>query len=379
MAMRRVLAMVVGVLCAACCASVLSGCRSQYARLVDEDSIASLAALKHELDRVPHRVVRVPTSGVSGTPIRVALHEIGPGDRPTLLIALHGVFADSGAWRFVAGDFARDHDLLLVDLPGAGESDQPNPATAPESTYSLSDTTRRVLEALQIHLRARAGPPTRVVLLGHSYGGALAIRMYADKVLRRDFADVLEQVDALALVAPLDVAVEKVHPLLIELSRVSGVEVWGARRLGLLRERVAEGMLESSFHPHRALRQEADAKIRVLSSDRARRAMQAMLVRAIPSIGYRPDWERIDPIVAAYKYVRPPTLIIWGVHDEVLPVSMGYKLAAQLPAARLVTVAGARHSLPVEQPELVSTLIREFLAGVPVGRVIPAPVEVGEP
>ncbi|MDX2131043.1 MAG: alpha/beta hydrolase [Planctomycetota bacterium] len=372
--MPRVLWVLLGAVLA-----LASGCRSSYTRLVDEDSIGSLATLKDGYVRAARRTSLVPTSGVSGAPLRVALHALGPGDRSTLVVALHGVFADSDAWRFVAGDLAGDHDLLLIDLPGCGASDKPDPAEVPETTYTLADTTRRVMEALQLHLRERAGPTPRVVLLAHSYGGAVAIRMFGDPALRRDFPDVVAAVESLALVAPLDVAVEKMHPLLLELSRVSGVEVWSARRLGLLRERVASGMLDSSFHPHRALRQEADTKIRVLSDEASRRSMQAMLNRAVPSRGMRPDWERIDPIVASYRRVDRPTLIIWGVHDEVLPVSMGYKLAAQLPAARLVTVGGAMHSLPLEQPELVATLVREFLAGSTIGRAVPAPVEIPAP
>jgi hypothetical protein len=61
---------------------------------------------------------------------------------------------------------------------------------------------------------------------------------------------------------------------------------------------------------------------------------------------------------------------------------MGYKLAAQLPDARLVVLPRSTHLLPSERPTQCSALIRGFTsgrvphAGVPAetGIVAPAPV-----
>ncbi len=353
--------------------ALLGGCGGSYSRLVKENSVQSLASLNAEFKAAGNHTTLVPTSGVSGAPARLAVHEIGvKGDRE-LLIFVHGVFSDHRMWRFMAGDLAKEYDVILLDLPGCGEADKPDPDKHPPSTYGPADMTRRLLETLRSYMQSRPAD-TPVTLITHSYAGALAIRMYADPVLRKDFADVTDRIGRMILFAPLDVAVEKAHPILIELGRISGIRVWSALQTGLLRETVAKGMLENAYHPHRALKEEADAKIKVLTDWNSRRAMQATLNRAVPTLKGRPDWEKIDPIVAAYRGVDRPCLIVWGVHDEVLPVSMGYKLAAQLPGARLLTIPDGMHSFPTEQPELAAAIVREFLAGRTMGRTV-APAE----
>lgn len=355
-------------------ASLMAGCAGgSYRRLVKEQNVSTLAAMRESFAGAEVRTALVPTSGVSGAPCRVALHEVNVrGDRE-LLVFVHGIFSDHRMWRFLAGDLAKDYDVLLVDLPGCGASDRIDPDKAPETTYTPSDVTRRMLEALRAYRLGRSTPPPRVTMVSHSYGGALAIRAFGDGVLRKDFADVVESIDRMVMFAPLDVAVEKAHPVLVELSRISGVRIWSALQTGLLKERVAAAMLESSFHPHRALKEEADAKIAILTNWETRRAMQATLNRAVPSKAGRPDWEKIDRIVASYARVDRPTLIVWGVHDEVLPVSMGYKLAAQLPDARLVAIPDGMHSFALEQPDVAARIVRAFLAGESGGvRVPPA-------
>ncbi|GJQ28219.1 MAG: hypothetical protein HBSAPP03_01030 [Phycisphaerae bacterium] len=355
------------------------GCAGgSYSRLVRESNVSTLASLRESYAGVANHTSLIPTSGVSGAPARVALHEIGArGDRE-LLVFVHGVFSDHRMWRFLAGDLVRDYDVLLIDLPGCGESDRIDPDKAPDSTYTPADLTRRLLEALQTYLRARPTPPPAMTVIAHSYGGALVIRAYGDPLIRKDFSDTIARIDRMILFAPLDIAVEKAHPILIELSRLSGVRVWSALQTGLLKERVAAAMLESSFHPHRALREEADAKMKMLTDWSTRRAMQATLNRAVPTKGDRPDWERIDRIVASYAQVDRPALIVWGVHDEVLPVSMGYKLTAQLPQARLITIPDGMHSFPLEQPDVAARIVRAFLTGQAEGVRVP-PAEMPTP
>ncbi|MCI0637277.1 MAG: alpha/beta hydrolase, partial [Actinobacteria bacterium] len=65
-------------------------------------------------------------------------------------------------------------------------------------------------------------------------------------------------------------------------------------------------------------------------------------------------------------------LIIWGSRDETLPVSMGYKLAAQLPRARLVVVPGCMHSVHLEEPVFSTHAIRAVTESgdTPIGSVL---------
>ena len=75
----------------------------------------------------------------------------------------------------------------------------------------------------------------------------------------------------------------------------------------------------------------------------------------------RPDWERVEQLVADYQNVQVPILILWGARDETLPVSMGYKLQAQIPDAELRVIERSMHSLPLERPVVTASNIRQFL------------------
>jgi pimeloyl-ACP methyl ester carboxylesterase len=88
-----------------------------------------------------------------------------------------------------------------------------------------------------------------------------------------------------------------------------------------------------------------------------------MILQAVPFdlTSRRPDWEAIEVLEADYANVRVPALILWGARDETLPASMGYKLRAQLPDARLRIVEESMHSLPTERPALCAEYIRSFV------------------
>lgn len=356
-------------MCCFCLLLLLAGCQTSYDRLKSESDNPELAHLRACFVSCDQRETFVNTLGLDGTPVRVALHELGPTHtRDRVLVCIHGVLADSRMWRFFAGDLSRDHDMLLVDLPGCGRSDAPDPESMGPEAYAPQDLAHRTLESLRAYLASRPDS-TRLVLVGHSLGGAVILRAYVDDRLRNQYADVLKRVESLVLFSPLDVAVEKAHPVILELSRITGWRIWSAVQLGILRDRVADAVFDSVSDPALALREEADAKVEILTDWPRRRAMQAMLNRAVPGRGMRPNWNQIDPLVERYPLVSPPTLIVWGVRDEVLPLSMGYKLAAQLPHASLKPIPRAMHSFVVEQPAVAAQHTRDFLSGLDASTV----------
>jgi pimeloyl-ACP methyl ester carboxylesterase len=63
--------------------------------------------------------------------------------------------------------------------------------------------------------------------------------------------------------------------------------------------------------------------------------------------------------------VEAPALIVSGAEDTILPSAMSRRIAAKLPNARHVEVAGAAHLVPLEQPEAANALIVDFLAKLP--------------
>ena len=59
--------------------------------------------------------------------------------------------------------------------------------------------------------------------------------------------------------------------------------------------------------------------------------------------------------------ITVPTLVLVGDEDTLTPVTDAIALAAAIPGARLVTVPGAGHLAPLEQPAVVNAAIAEFL------------------
>lgn len=356
--MGRWRALFLGVLVA-----TLFGCASPYRKLVSEDSLPDLRAAKQATLSHQNHTVMAPTLGARGPDQKLAVHELEAAQTDRVLVFIHGVFADHETWRFVAGNLARDHAVWLIDMPGCGQSEAP-PALRDE-TYTVSDVAERTLQALRYCLNAKQ--PPRIALVGHSYGAAVIMRMFADPELRERYADVLKHVDRLVLVSPLDIALSGPAPVYKQIAEASAFRVRMASALGELKTRVARATIASVSDPDRALREEADKRIEIMRDSRRRKALQAMIARAVPwTDTLRPDWDKIEALEASYAAVDRDCLVMVGMRDEALPSSMAYKLAVQLPRSCFVPLKGVKHSPHIEAHEKCATLIREF---VTTGRV----------
>jgi pimeloyl-ACP methyl ester carboxylesterase len=59
--------------------------------------------------------------------------------------------------------------------------------------------------------------------------------------------------------------------------------------------------------------------------------------------------------------VEVPTLVIWGENDAALLPSLTRGLSEWVPRLGVEIVPGAGHWVPYERPEVVNSLIREFI------------------
>src|ERR1044071_30337 len=132
---------------------VLSGCA--YQSLVPEKQLTEFARLGSAADGVPLRTSRIAMPGTSAKEMCVAVHESGTGQRPRTLVMIHGVLSDSRMWRYMRGELGNEHDLLMIDLPGCGQSDCPSTADLPTGGFSPAGLARTVLLALRQKLADR--------------------------------------------------------------------------------------------------------------------------------------------------------------------------------------------------------------------------------
>ena len=344
----------------------LLGCGSNYSRMKSEREIAPFDAIMQRLDTMSKTTVLIPTLRHGEPTVRLALHEIGnPDAAGPILVFIHGAFSDASAWRYVAGDLGDGHTVWLLDLPGCGASDKPDPARLAVDGYAPAALADRAYQALTARLDNEP-PERRIVLVGHSLGSAVAMRMLSDPGLRRTYADTRERVEGLVLVTPLDVAIEQPIPILEYVAHLGGANIGLANLAGVLRERLAEGVMQSYSNPAQAPREEVDRSIPILAAGPSRRATQAMILQATPRRpgGARPDWPEVDRLVTEYANIDVPVRITCGAHDETFPASMSYKLAAQLRFADLHVIPDCMHSPHLERPLACAALIDRFVSDV---------------
>ncbi|MDQ3878376.1 MAG: alpha/beta hydrolase [Actinomycetota bacterium] len=204
---------------------------------------------------------------------------------------------------------------IALDLPGFGDS-----AAPPEvwGTPDYARFVRRVLDALNVE---------RAHFIGHSYGGKTSLYLAATDP---------GAVGKLVVVDPTGLRTPPSFK-----ARAKRAVSRAGRAAGALGP------------PGRALK-EAIYK-RVASSDyRDAGAMRPILVRVVNE-----DLAELLPDIAA------PTLIVWGSHDDAVPLTHAYAMEKTIPDAGLVVFEGAGHFPYLEQPDRFCRIVRHFL-GEPV-------------
>jgi pimeloyl-ACP methyl ester carboxylesterase len=218
----------------------------------------------------------------------------------TPLIFLHGLSGSGRWWGRNVPAFAGRFRTYAIDLPGFGENRR--------VPWSRLDDT---VDWLAVWLEDEGYPVAHVA--GHSLGGAVAARLASRHP---------ERVDCLVLV---DAAI---------------------RPRGTFATARAADVIRTFGHPSPGF---APMFVQDLLH------MHPLSVVAAAVDALQTDWERHLERIAA------PTLVIWGEYDAITPISLGHRIAAIVPDARLVTVPNAGHSPMWEQPEAFNAEVLQFL------------------
>lgn len=243
--------------------------------------------------------------------LEIYYHEEGQG-RPFVL--LHGWGVSSQSLAGVAARLATEFRVLSVDLPGFGWSQAPAEAWG---TEQYADLVRHFLDERGV---------AKVVLLGHSFGGRVAIFLAARHPAR---------VSRLVLVASAGVRLRRTLAVRARIAstrfarRILAFPGWGP--LG-----------------ERLLRRWQD---RMGSRDyRAAGAMRPTLVRLVN--------EDLAPLL---PLIQAPTLVLWGDRDGEVPRPAMEIMAARIPRARLAVFPEAGHFPFQDKPEEFERCLVGFL------------------
>jgi pimeloyl-ACP methyl ester carboxylesterase len=259
----------------------------------------------------------------------IEYREFGPQDSaypPVFFV--HGALVNGDLWREVAEKLGRLGYRCIVPTLPLGSHTIPVDDAGVLSLQGVAGIINDAIEALEL---------SDVTLVGSDTGGGLcqlAVDARSDRIGRL----VLTNCDAFEQCPPFPF--DKVFGLLR--GPISIKALMGPMRLAALRNSaLGFGLLIS--RPDRQLTAEWIAPC--LNDIRIRRDLAALLRQIAVT-------DLTDVATRLTRFDKPVTLV-WGQDDRVFKPSLGRRLAAVFPNAKLIEVPGSRTFVSLDQPDAV--------------------------
>jgi pimeloyl-ACP methyl ester carboxylesterase len=293
-------------------------------------------------------------------PGRLWVQDRGPlaAAQPAVLM-LHSLLVTGWDFRQIADPLAHAGVRVLTpDLFGCGHSDRP-PAQD-TSGYGFewhAELLARMLDRLEI--------PT-VDLLGHGYGGSIAIHLA--RRLEHPHSEHRVKLRRLVLIAPAVVPVEAPIALPGPMPRLRRAWSWvgfaplvfrtAFRRVDL-RRFLRRSLATPELLDGEALGNDVDVYWDRLCRSGGLEAVQAMLAQLDALHLHGPDGVRERLHVAARSIVSP-TMVVWGDRDEIIPTTFAERATALIPGAELRIIEGCGHAPQRERPKALLQVLEGF-------------------
>jgi len=253
------------------------------------------------------------------------------------VIALHCSGAGSSQWNYLAEVLGGGFEVLAPEHFG---NENTGPWTG-ERPFTLAEEAVRTIALID-------ECESKVHLVGHSYGGAVALHV----ALARP-----ERIASLALYEP-----SAFH--LLRQMGANGAEAFA--EITSIARRTCEGVISGDY------RGAASAFVDYWNGsgawDALRPAMQQALIRWLPKapLDFRALIEEPTP-ASAYRKLGFPVRILRGAHAPLPTRLIAESLSHLLPASRLLTVEGAGHMGPLTHAPQVSALFVQHIASEEAG------------
>lgn len=244
------------------------------------------------------------------------VERLGGAEVSLRLVWLHGWGQSRLALKPLAQRFAAQAECFLIDLPGFGEAPLPPPDWG----------TAQYSEMLAGWL-GRLGRNAKTVLVCHSFGGRVALRLAA------------------------------AHPALVDgLVLIAGA---GLRRHRSLTSRAKALFLRLVIRGARLVDERLQSRLadrlreRLGSADYRRAgALRSVLVRVVN-----------EDLTEEARRVGCPTLLVYGERDDQTPPEFGERFKALIPATELIVLPGFDHySILSAGRHQLDSLLRRFFA-----------------
>ncbi len=230
-----------------------------------------------------------------------------------VVLLLHGWGDTAAGLRSLQQSLSKHAQVLAVDLPGFGGTE------APKTVWSLDDYSLFVQHFLQ-----KIDAPKLAVLIGHSNGGAIAIRGLANGTL---------QADKLVLLAS------------------AGIRGEYKGRIKALRLITKAGKALTMPLPSSVKRKLRSKVYRTVGSDMLVAEHLQETFKKIVTDDVRNDAAQLSQ----------PTLLVYGEQDQATPVAYGELFHQQINGSTLEILPGAGHFVHLDRPQEVTKAIEEFI------------------
>lgn len=276
----------------------------------------------------PFALRHVPVHGHS-----VAYRRAGDGE---VVVLIHGLAGSSRTWKDVMPGLAASYDVIAPDLLGHGDSAKP---TGDYSLGGHASGLRDLLLTLDV-------PSATIV--GHSFGGGVAMQLayqhpeLCDRLVLVGSGGLGREVSWLLRLCTLPLA-EQAMPLVFPR--------WFADR----------GSDVSRFLHDRGLNAPRLGEMWRAYSSLAGAENRRAFVRTIKTV-IDPGGQTINALDRIYLASHLPTLIVWGEHDQIIPVSHAHTAHEAIAGSRLELLADAGHFPHTETPERFLEVLLDFLA-----------------
>ena len=280
------------------------------------------------LERTPRSLTYAYSDNIS-----INYEKIGYGDKKIVL--LHGFGTSLRTWDDIKGFFPKNEfTLYLIDLKGFGNSSKPE-----DDKYTIQEQSK-IVEQFIKDINTDS-----LYLIGHSFGGAVAlvtqISLLNEKSRTRISKLIL--IDCLAYMQEMPVFMENLRiPLLNKLTFL------------LPNKFRAEYILNKIFYNKKLVNEKLINRYAAFYDGNDFEYTFITSARQIDQNGH-------EKIVAAYKNIPTPCLIIWGKNDPVISLDNGIKLSRELLNARLEIINECGHVPQEEKPRVTFKKIYSFI------------------
>jgi pimeloyl-ACP methyl ester carboxylesterase len=255
------------------------------------------------------------------------------GNRGRAIVFLHGFGASRESWKDLRAHLDLKDQLFFVDLKGFGLSSKSR-----NGDYSPSAQAEAIARFIK-RFRLR-----NVALVGHSYGGGVAILVSA----RPDMSMIkhLVLLDAAGYKQPL--------PFFVGVLRIPGLRRVILKRIPP-RAQVQVTLRRLFYNRHAVTNERVQRYARYL---RLRGADQVLVdtAREVAAFDSKTFMQTI-------RNISLPTLIVWGEEDPAISVRNAYRFRRDIADSLLVVLPQCGHVPHEERPLETARILRSFLHG----------------